>query len=57
MLGKTGGRWRRGVTENEMVGSHHQFNRHELEQTLGDGGGNGGLACCNPWGYKESDMT
>ena len=35
----------------------HQCNGHELGQTLGDGEGQGGLACCNPWGRKESDMT
>ena len=32
-------------------------NEHELGQTLGDGEGQGGLACCRPWGLKESDMT
>ena len=40
-----------------MVGWHHQCNGHELEQTLGDGEGQGGLACGSPWGSKESDMT
>ena len=40
-----------------MVGSHHQFNGHEFEQTLGDGEGQGSLPCCSPWGCKESDMT
>ena len=38
-----------------MVGLHHQRNGHEFEQTLGDGEGQGGLACCSPWGHKESD--
>ena len=33
------------------------LNRHEFEQTLGDGEGQGSLACCNPWGHKELDMT
>ena len=47
----------RRATEDEMVGWHHQFNGHELEQILGDGEGQGGLACYGPWGYKESDMT
>ena len=47
----------RRATEDEMVGWHHQFNGHELEQILGDGEGQGGLACYSPWGYKESDMT
>ena len=40
-----------------MAGWHHQFNRHELGQTPGDGEGQGSLACCSPWGHKESDMT
>ena len=35
----------------------HQFNGHELGQTLGDGEGQGSLACCCPWDCKESDMT
>ena len=41
------------MTENEMVGWHHQLNGHESEQTLGNNAGQGGLACCNPWGHKE----
>ena len=40
-----------------MVGWHHQFNGHEFEQTLGDGEGQGSLACCSDGGHKESDMT
>ena len=40
-----------------MVGWHHQLNGHEFEQTLGDGEGQGSLACCSPWGYKELDTT
>ena len=40
-----------------MVGWHHRFNGHELGQTLGDGKGQGNLACCSPWGHAESDMT
>ena len=40
-----------------MVGWHHQLNGHEFEQTLGDGEGQGSLACCSPWGHRESDMT
>ena len=51
-------RWEeKGTTENEMVGWHHQLNRHESGWTLGVGNGQGGLACCSPWGCKESDMT
>ena len=41
----------------EMVGWQHQLNRHEFEQALGDGEGQGSLACCSPWGHKESDTT
>ena len=39
-----------------MAGWHHRLNGHEFEQALGDGEGQGGLACCSPWGRKESDM-
>ena len=52
--------WRReekGMTEDEMVGWHHQLDGHEFEQAPGVGDGQGGLACCSPWGHKESDMT
>ena len=47
----------KGMTEDEMIGWHHQLNGHESEQTLGDGERQGSLVCCNPWGHKESDMT
>ena len=40
-----------------MAGWHHCGNEHKLGQTLGDGEGQGGLACCSPWGHKESDMA
>ena len=40
-----------------MVGWHHRLDRHEFGWTLGDGDGQGGLACCGPWGRKESDTT
>ena len=40
-----------------MVGWHHRLNGYEFEQTLGNGDGEGSLACCSPWGHKESDMT
>ena len=40
-----------------MVGWHHWLNGHEFEQALGVGDGQGTLACCSPWGRKESDMT
>ena len=45
------------MTDDEMVGWHHQFNGHEFEKALGDGEREGSLACCSPWGHKESDMT
>ena len=41
----------------EMVGLHHQLNRHEFKQALGDGEGQGSLARCSPWDRKESDAT
>ena len=40
-----------------MAGWHHRLDGHEFEWTLGVGDGQGGLACCNSWGRKESDMT
>ena len=43
------------MTEDEMVGWHHQLSGHEFEQALGDGEGQGSLVCCSPWGHKESD--
>ena len=45
------------MTEDEIVGWHHRFNRHEFEQAPGDGKGQGSLVCCSPWGHKESDTT
>ena len=52
MLGKIEGGRRRGATEDEMVGWHHQLDGHESEQGLGLGDGQGGLACCSPWGRR-----
>ena len=52
--------WRqeeKGTTEDEMVGWHHWLDGHEFQQAPRDGEGQGSLACCNPWGLKESDMT
>ena len=46
-----------GVTEEEMVGWLHRLNGHEFEQTLGDGEGQGNLACCSPRGRTELDTT
>ena len=40
-----------------MAEWHHQLNGHEFEQTLGDGEGQGSLACCSPWRCKELDAT
>ena len=40
-----------------MLGWHHRFDGHESERNLGDGDGQGSLACCSPWGHKESDTT
>ena len=45
------------MTEDEMVGWHHQFNGHELGQTPGDGDGQGSLMCCSPWCCEELDTT
>ena len=53
MLGGIGGRRRR----DEMAGWHHGLDGREFERTLGVGDGQGGLACCDSWGRKESDTT
>ena len=47
----------KGMTEDKMVGWHHQFNGHEFEQALGLSEGQGRLACCSLWGYKKLDTT
>ena len=52
--------WRReekGVTKEKVVGWHHWLDGREFHQALGVGDGQGSLACCSPWGCKESDMT
>ena len=52
--------WRqekKGTTEDEMVGWHHQLDGHGFGRTPGVGDGQGGLACCSLWGHKESDTT
>ena len=56
MLGKIEGMKRSG-RQDEMVGWHHRLSGRELEQTLREGEGQGGLACCRPWGHKESDTS
>ena len=45
----------KGTTEDEMAGWHHWLNGHEFEWALGVGDEQGDLACCSPWGHKESD--
>ena len=45
------------MTQDEMVEWHHQLNGPEFEWTLGVGDGQGGLACCDSWGHKESYTT
>ena len=55
--GREWGQEGKGTTEDEMGGWHHQLNGHEFKWTLGVGDGQGGLACCDSWGHKESDMT
>ena len=44
-------------TEDEIVRGHHQLNGHEFGWTLGVGDGQGHLACCSPWGRKESESN
>ena len=55
--GNDWGQEEKGKTENEMIWWPHPLNGHEFEQTPGDSEGQGSLAYCSPWGYKESDMT
>ena len=55
-----GKHWRqeeKGITGDEMIGWHHQFNGHEFKQAPGVGDEQRSLACYSPWGHKESDMT
>ena len=56
MLQKTEGK-KRVVAQDKTVRWHHRLNGHELEQTLGGGGGQGSLTCCRPWGHKKPDTT
>ena len=52
----TGKDWRqeeKGIIEDEMVGWHHQLDRHEFEQAPGVGDGQGSLVCSSPWGHKD----
>ena len=51
------GQEEKGTTEDEMAGWHHGLDEHESEWTQGDGDEQGGLACCDSWGHRESDTT
>ena len=53
MLEKIEGRRRKGTTEEEMVGWHHQLNGHDCEQTPGDSEGQGSLECCSSMGSQR----
>ena len=47
----------KGMTEDKMIGWHHQLNGHEFEEAPGVGDGQGSLACCSSLAHKEVDMT
>ena len=55
--GRDWGQEEKGATEDEMAGWHHGLDGREFEWTPGVGDGQGGLACCDSWGRKESDTT
>ena len=55
--GKDGRQEEKGMTEDEMIGWHHQLDGHEFEQALGVGDGQGIPVCCSPRGRKELDTT
>ena len=55
--GRFWGQKEKGTTEDELAGWHHQLDGHEFGWTQGVGDGQGGLACCDSWGHKESDTT
>ena len=55
--GRDWGQEEKGTTEDELAGWHHWLDGSESEWTPGVGDGQGGLACCNSWGCKESDTT
>ena len=58
LKGVQGGKQKeKGMTEDEMPGWNHQLDEREFEQAPGVGDGQRSLACCSPWGCKESDMT
>ena len=55
--GRVWGQEEKGKTEDEMAGWHHRLNEHEFGCTPEFGDAQGGLACCDSWGHKESDTT
>ena len=55
--GRDWGQEEKGMTEDEMAGWHHGLDERESEWTSGDGDGQGGQACYDSWGHKESDTT
>ena len=55
--GRNWGQEEKGMTQDEMTGWHHRLDGREFEWTPGVGDGQGGLACCDSWGHKESDTT
>ena len=55
--GRDWGQEEKGTTEDEMARLNHRLDGHEFEWTPGVCDGQGGLACCDSWGHKESDMT
>ena len=57
MLREIESRRRRGPQRTRLVGWHHRLNKQELEETPGASEGQGSLACCSPWGCKESNTT
>ena len=55
--GRDWGQEEKGKTEDDMAGWHRWLDGHEFVWTLGVDDGQGGLACCSPWGHKKSDMN
>ena len=55
--GRDWGQEEKRTTEDEVAGRHHRLDGHEFGWTPSVGDGQGGLACCDSWGPKESDMT
>ena len=56
MLGRDWGQEEKGTTEDEMAEWHHGLDGHKSERAPGVGDGQGGLACCSPWGHRERDV-